>query len=612
MGIVESIQTTRKRGIKDEKILQEIIKQNPSKKESLKQALRRGASPTWILEEIIKQNQPGKKPQEEKQVAKEKIEEARKRLKSLKIQSITPVPPLKKPLKKEETPSSSLSFRRTLLSKETPLEKKPPQKEIKKPQKKPTPPFIRPLPKKPTLREKLWARVIVFCLILVLLAGVASFWYWYFQVRPEPYIGCTQDKDCPEGFICEPGGVCKEASPIQQCSSNKDCKEDFVCSDGICIKGPEEVAFSPSLFPVDGERILKVANLEEIKDLLSQTIQEYKKTGEFERIIFKNTTEDKFLGVKEFFDAFQIRVPDNIYPTFENEFTLFIYSQPQGNRLGFATEIKDKTGLESILRAQESTMKDDFKPFFTLMIEDKPPVVSYFRNANQLPGYTNHNFRYQTLSRNDAGICYMISDNYFVFTSSFESTEQVIEKLGVPGPTVELTKDLSFGDREYEVEVLQTWLKQDASVYPQGLVTGYYGPLTRQAVTNFQEKHASEILAPQGRIKGTGEVKQYTRVKLNELYGESGAIPSRPEITTDLRYGDHGDEVRLLQKWLAENATVYPERIISGWFGPLTRAAVTRFQEKYKSEILDPQGLTEGTGIVDASTRKKLNELYGR
>jgi len=68
----------------------------------------------------------------------------------------------------------------------------------------------------------------------------------------------------------------------------------------------------------------------------------------------------------------------------------------------------------------------------------------------------------------------------------------------------------------------------------------------------------------------------------------------------------------LLQKWLAEDTTIYPERIISGWFGPLTRAAVTKFQEKYKSEILSPQGLTEGTGIVDASTRKKLNELYGR
>jgi len=500
MGIVKSIQTARKRGIKDEKILQEIIKQNPLKKESLEQALERGANPTQILEEIIKQNQPGKKPQEEEKTAKEKIEEAKKRLKSLKIQPTAPVPPLKKPLKKGEAPFSPLSFRRTQPPEEIPLEKKPPQKEIKKPQKKPSPPFIRPLPKKPTLREKLWVRVAVFCLVLVLLAGVVSFWYWYFQVRPEPYIGCTQDKDCPEGFICGPGGVCKEAPPIQQCSSNKDCSEGFVCSDGICIKSPEEATFSPSLFPIDRERVLEVASLEEVRNLLSQTIQEYKKTGEFERIIFKNTTEDKFLGIKEFFDALQIRVPDNIYSTFENELTLFIYSQAQGNRLGFATEIKDKAGLESILLTQESTMKDDFKPFFTLMIEDKPPVVSYFRNANQLPGYTNHNFRYQTLSRNDVGICYMVSDNYFVFASSFESTEQVIEKLGVPGPTVELTKDLSFGDRGYEVEVLQTWLKQDASVYPRGLVTGYYGPLTQQAVINFQEKYASEILAPQGAL----------------------------------------------------------------------------------------------------------------
>ncbi|GAH92893.1 unnamed protein product, partial [marine sediment metagenome] len=56
----------------------------------------------------------------------------------------------------------------------------------------------------------------------------------------------------------------------------------------------------------------------------------------------------------------------------------------------------------------------------------------------------------------------------------------------------------------------------------------------------------------------------------------------------------------------------YPEAIVSGWFGPLTKKAVIRFQERYTSDTLAPWELTKGTGFVGKTTRIKINEILGR
>ncbi len=55
-----------------------------------------------------------------------------------------------------------------------------------------------------------------------------------------------------------------------------------------------------------------------------------------------------------------------------------------------------------------------------------------------------------------------------------------------------------------DVENLQTLLAQDGDVYPEGLITGFYGALTEIAVKRFQNKHGIEqagIVGPKTKLK---------------------------------------------------------------------------------------------------------------
>lgn len=79
--------------------------------------------------------------------------------------------------------------------------------------------------------------------------------------------------------------------------------------------------------------------------------------------------------------------------------------------------------------------------------------------------------------------------------------------------------NLSYGLKsDNRVRCLQEFLKnQGPDIYPEGLITGNFLTLTKTAVIRFQEKYASDILAPLGLFKGTGYVGLKTRTKINEI-----------------------------------------------------------------------------------------------
>jgi len=91
-------------------------------------------------------------------------------------------------------------------------------------------------------------------------------------------------------------------------------------------------------------------------------------------------------------------------------------------------------------------------------------------------------------------------------------------------------KELKLKSSGTEVDELQKCLARFPDVYPESEVTGYFGSKTKQAVINFQEKYAEEILDPWGFTEGTGLVSRTTRAKLNEICFK------KPNKTLDLKF----------------------------------------------------------------------------
>lgn len=84
----------------------------------------------------------------------------------------------------------------------------------------------------------------------------------------------------------------------------------------------------------------------------------------------------------------------------------------------------------------------------------------------------------------------------------------------------DFTRTLGVGSSGDDVRKLQEFLAQDKIIYPEGLITGYFGPATERAMKRLQEKHGLEQV---------GRVGPKTMMKLNELTtkgaGKSGVIP---------------------------------------------------------------------------------------
>ncbi|MDP3697145.1 MAG: peptidoglycan-binding protein, partial [Candidatus Taylorbacteria bacterium] len=170
-----------------------------------------------------------------------------------------------------------------------------------------------------------------------------------------------------------------------------------------------------------------------------------------------------------------------------------------------------------------------------------------------------------------------------------QTTEPKIES----GPVI--TRSLGIGSSGEDVKKLQGFLKKFPDIYPEGLETGYYGPATEAAVKKFQEKNGLEtagIVGPKTRALLSGNIQGITA-------GDRPILP-KALVTKTLQRGASGNDVRGTQELLNKFPDIYPQGLVTGFFGPATETAVKKLQEKFELPV---------TGSINETTRKKINDL---
>lgn len=121
------------------------------------------------------------------------------------------------------------------------------------------------------------------------------------------------------------------------------------------------------------------------------------------------------------------------------------------------------------------------------------------------------------------------------------------------------------------------------------------------SITSTTPKEDDAIII-QKLLEQIDSLKKQIAALQQSLGSKSNNLSSCPSLNTNLYFGIvNNGQVICLQEFLKlQGSEIYPEGLVTGYFGNLTKAAVIRFQQKYA---------ISSTGFVGTLTRAKINQL---
>jgi hypothetical protein len=293
------------------------------------------------------------------------------------------------------------------------LERLEPEKEkngLERKEARVPPAFFRPLPKKPSYFEKLFVRLVILAVVILIIAAIA-FGYLYFKNKTNPFAFFS--KWITEKQIKEPEpspGVLPETPTPQETPPPQP---------------PPLLVIPESPILIGETKTFGISNKEEVPLIYTAALNEDSKANQFTRVLIESPSENRLISLSEFLTGLGISPPEGFYQIINDQEVFFIWVQKEGKRFGFLTQIQDKEGLKTIMTNWESNMEKDFNPLFLPLGKTGPAYRKTFKDFN----YKGINFRCQTFTLKDLGLCYLVSDQYLFFTSSSQSMSEIIEEV---------------------------------------------------------------------------------------------------------------------------------------------------------------------------------------
>ena len=259
-------------------------------------------------------------------------------------------------------------------------------------------------------------------------------------------------------------------------------------------------------------------------------------------------------------------------------------------------------------------------PFLALQISNIRVVnitdtTAHVQWETNIPAISTVEYKIETLSRSDGfatgitstsvtshdtPLTYLLPNTTYHFyirlwdAAQNEIRTETLSFKTAPSKNIEVTKPAPKAELCYtcvQPVVVQSEIIQQTPQQPQ--------PETTQATRELQGKIQELVLKLQDQIKALQTQIAELNTQVQSQGQELVAVKLELQFTKTIGRGARGDDVQKLQEFLRSFPDVYPEGVVSGYFGPLTEIAVKRFQEK---NDLEP------VGVVGPKTRAILNE----
>ncbi|MBI2644347.1 MAG: hypothetical protein HYW95_02490 [Candidatus Wildermuthbacteria bacterium] len=350
---------------------------------------------------------------------------------------------------------------------EQPIEKQPEPEPEPEPKPEPQPQPVTPesktetrfprkelpssLPQPPSRFEKIFVRIVISVLGIAILVNGAFALYWYFGKQGKlPLIG---KKPAPSPTEIPTPTASPSESPFESplptstpsttptatatptpTTTATATQTPSPSPSATATPSPSATAtYTPTPAPIPGAIVfnrtatLLVSSPEGIRPALDQLLREDSPNG-FTRVLLKDETTNQQISIQEFFVR-GMGGSTEIQGLLGQDATIFVHTLPlQGatrKRIGIIAEVADAGRAKTVLKEEERTFEQETESFIALM----GPKGSGYRNYFREYEYRGTLVRFQTLSKNDLGICYAFMGNKVMVTTSLESMERAIDDL---------------------------------------------------------------------------------------------------------------------------------------------------------------------------------------